>query len=68
MNSWEKSDSELTMFQNHVLDIIVGDSDFDLMKRLAKAGSADRKFMRMIIVYADITAPLYWWKEWILIK
>jgi hypothetical protein len=63
MNSWEKSDSELTMFQNHVLGIIVGDSDFDLMKRLAKAGSADRKFMRMITVYVDVTAPLYWWKE-----
>ena len=41
----------------------VGDNDLDLMKRLAKAGTDHRKFMRMITVYLDITAPLYWWKE-----
>lgn len=41
----------------------VGESDFDLMKRLRNAGTADRKFMRMITVYVDLTAPLYWWKE-----
>lgn len=41
----------------------VGEKDFDLMKRLRNAGTADRKFMRMITVYVDLTAPLYWWKE-----
>ena len=42
---------------------IVGDNDLTLMKKLAKAGTDHRKFMRMIVVYADVTAPLYWWKE-----
>lgn len=41
----------------------MGDADMDLAKRLIKAGSSDRKFMRMIHVQADVTAPLYWWKE-----
>lgn len=41
----------------------VGQSDFDLMTRLRNAGTDHRKFMRMITVYLDITAPLYWWKE-----
>lgn len=41
----------------------VGENDFSLIKKLAKAGTDHRKFMRMIVVYADITAPLYWWKE-----
>ena len=41
----------------------IGEKDFDLMKRLRNAGNDHRKFMRMITVYADITAPLYWWKE-----
>jgi hypothetical protein len=41
----------------------LGPNDLDLMLRLAKAGSVDGKFRRMIAVYADITAPLYWWKE-----
>ncbi|MBR5780409.1 MAG: hypothetical protein IKY27_00300 [Bacteroidales bacterium] len=45
----------------HSLDI--GPNDLDLMKRLCKAGTDHRKFMRMIVVYVDITAPLYWWKE-----
>lgn len=44
-------------------DYAIGKNDLDLMMRLAKAGSEHRKFMRMIVVYADITAPLYWWKE-----
>ena len=43
--------------------IIIGPNDLDLMLRLAKAGSVDGKFRRMIAVYVDITAPLYWWKE-----
>ena len=41
----------------------IGKSDLDLMKRLIKAGSDHRKFMRQILVSVDITAPLYWWKE-----
>lgn len=41
----------------------IGKNDFDLMQRLAKAGTDHRKYMRMIVVYADVTAPLYWWKE-----
>lgn len=42
---------------------IIGSNDLDLMKRLRNAGTDHRKFMRMITVYVDITAPLYWWKE-----
>ena len=42
----------------------IGENDLDLMTRLSKAGTDHRKFMRMIVVYADITAPLYWWKEY----
>lgn len=42
---------------------IIGEKDMKLAKRLIKAGSSDRKFMRMIHVQADVTAPLYWWKE-----
>lgn len=41
----------------------IGPNDLDLMKRLRNAGTDHRKFMRMITVYVDITAPLYWWKE-----
>ena len=42
---------------------LVGSNDYDLMTRLRNAGTDHRKFMRMIVVYVDITAPLYWWKE-----
>ena len=42
----------------------VGPNDLLLMKKLSTAGTDHRKFMRMIVVYADITAPLYWWKEY----
>ena len=41
----------------------IGPNDFDLMTRLRNAGTDHRQFMRMIVVYVDITAPLYWWKE-----
>ena len=58
MNSWAKSDSEL-----YGGGYCVGPNDLDLMKRLVRAGTDHRKFMRMIVVYCDITAPLYWWKE-----
>lgn len=44
-------------------DLIIGPNDLSLMKRLRNAGTDHRKFMRMITVYVDITAPLYWWKE-----
>ena len=69
MNSWDKSDSGYAI--NDVdtpLDewegYIVGDNDLDLMTRLVKAGTDHRKFMRMITVYVDLVAPLYWWKEY----
>ena len=44
-------------------EFMVGPNDLDLMTRLRNAGTDHRKFMRMIVVYADVTAPLYWWKE-----
>lgn len=61
LNSWDKSDSDFTPWDN--TDFIIGPNDLDLMKRLIKAGSDHRKFMRQILVSVDITAPLYWWKE-----
>lgn len=42
---------------------MIGPNDLDLMTRLRNAGTDHRKFMRMIVVYADLTGPLYWWKE-----
>ena len=68
MNSWEKSDSEwvpqFDTVQGPVLGkFIIGPNDYTLMKKLRNAGTDHRKFMRMITVYLDITAPLYWWKE-----
>ena len=78
MNSWEKSDShscgtcgdcdicidyDNCPYGYDYLKIIVGPNDLDLMTRLRNAGTDHRKFMRMITVYLDITAPLYSWKE-----
>lgn len=70
MNSWDKSDSGFEFVEdpspinpNDELMFVVGENDLDLMKRLRNAGTDHRKFMRMIVVYADVTAPLYWWKE-----
>lgn len=60
MNSWEKIDSRYDEHGN----FIVGPADMKLMKTLCKSGSDDRKFMRMIFVTVDVTAPLYWWKEY----
>lgn len=60
MNSWDKSDSKVYYYDNY---ISMGKNDYDLMKRLSKAGTDHRKFMRMMPVYVRITAPLYWWKE-----
>ena len=69
-NSWEKSDSGFCdTIGDKYGNIIkpenyrVGPNDYDLMNRLRNAGTDHRKFMRMITVYVDITAPLYWWKE-----
>ena len=59
LNSWNRSDSCYDAEGNYVL----GPNDLDLAKRLCKAGSDHRKFMRQILVSVDITAPMYWWKE-----
>lgn len=56
MESWDKSDSDLEKE-------IIGQNDLDLAQRLIKAGSEHRKFLRQIFVSIDITAPLFWWKE-----
>ena len=58
MNSWDKSDSKIIQESKDI-----GPNDEKLMRNLVKAGPSHRKFMRMITVYMDITAPLYWWKE-----
>jgi len=77
LNSWDKSDSEFVRdpdygcsgncpcedIDGHCDCCFIGANDLDLMKRLRNAGTDHRKFMRMITVYVDITAPLYWWKE-----
>lgn len=61
MNSWDKSDSYIDERYNTVH---IGENDKSLMKRLFNAGTDHRKYLRMITVYADITAPLYWWREY----
>lgn len=79
LNSWDKSDSghcqwdllrdcETCVHKDTNYPFCqchhdIGPNDYDLMKRLRNAGTDHRKFMRMITVYVDITAPLYWWKE-----
>lgn len=73
LNSWDKSDSEecRNIFCGdcdgeclpHTNGFIIGSNDLNLMKRLFKGGTEHRKYLRMIQVYVDITAPLYWWKE-----
>ena len=63
LNSWDKSDSIWHMDFESDYFYAVGKNDLSLMKRLVKAGSDHSKFMRMITVTCDITAPLYWWKE-----
>ncbi|MBR2722673.1 MAG: hypothetical protein IKB75_07870 [Clostridia bacterium] len=59
MNSWARMDSGYDAEGNYIL----GENDLDLARRLAHAGSDHRKFLRQIFVCVDITAPLYWWKE-----
>lgn len=61
LNSWDKKDSN--MLWSGELEIEVGPNDIKLMKNLAKAGPSHRKYLRMMTVYVDINAPLYWWKE-----
>lgn len=66
MNSWDKSDSGWVSPRASNLFptiYVVGSKDLDLMTRLRNAGTDHRKFMRMVTVYVDVTAPLYWWKE-----
>ena len=68
LNSWKKSDSRRSntdddVFEDCSENIRIGPNDYDLMKRLRNAGTDHRKFMRMIVVYVDIIAPLYWYKE-----
>lgn len=60
MNSWQRMDSEYD--ENG--DYCLGPNDLDLAMRLRKAGSDHRKFIRQIFVSVDITAPIYWWKEY----
>ena len=67
MNSWDKSDSKHwheTIVGHEVERRVVGNADLTLMKKLVKAGSDHAKFMRMINVTMDVTAPLYWWSEY----
>ena len=71
MNSWDKSDSAWDLIEDPSpcnpedwVYIKIGPNDLDLMRRLAKAGSDHRKFLRMLPVMMDVTAPLYWWKEY----
>lgn len=66
MNSWDKSDSGFIAPRSSAklpVFFSLGKNDLKLMRTLCKAGSDHRKFMRMINVSVDITAPLYWWKE-----
>ena len=59
LNSWGRMDSHT---DNGIF--VFGPNDLDLAKRLCKAGSDHRKFIRQIFISVDITAPLYWWKEY----
>lgn len=59
LNSWAKNDS----YTKEDGTFVFGPNDLDLAKRLCKAGTDHRKFVRQILVSMDITAPIYWWKE-----
>lgn len=63
LNSWDKSDSGVKEIYGLGLAFVVGPNDLALMQKLAAAGTDHSKYLRMITVTADITAPLYWWKE-----
>ena len=62
-NSWDKSDSEFETAGYDIIDFNLGEADHGLMQQLSEAGTDHRKYMRMMPVYARITAPLYWWSE-----
>lgn len=62
-NSWNKSDSIFKGYNGKIENTVIGENDLKLLQSLIKAGSEHRKFMRQIFVSVDITAPLYWWKE-----
>lgn len=64
MNSWDKSDSTFEYAYGAMHTFKIGGNDLELMKRLSNAGSDHAKFLRMINVTCDITAPFYWWKEY----
>ena len=61
LNSWDKSDSGYGIDGEDEDVFVVGKNDLDLMKRLYKAGTEHRKYLRQIFVSVDITAPLYWY-------
>lgn len=63
MNSWGKSDSSFDIKNNELADDFIGNNDLALMRKLYKAGTEHRKYLRQIFISMDITAPLYWWKE-----
>lgn len=69
LNSWEKSDSYWTHVEDNETGVtadygyFVGEKDFELGKKLILSGPDHSKFLRDIVVYVDISAPLYWWKE-----
>jgi len=60
LNSWNRSDS----YYNENREYVLGENDLKLAIRLRQAGSDHRKFIRQIFVTADITGPIYWWKEY----
>lgn len=60
LNSWGRYDS----YYNEKGEFVFGENDLSLAKRLCKAGTDHRKFVRMIFVSVDVTAPMYWWKEY----
>ncbi|MGN1421652.1 MAG: hypothetical protein ACI4XC_09070 [Eubacterium sp.] len=60
MNSWGRYDS----YYDEKGNFVFGENDLSLAKRLCKAGTDHRKFVRMIFVTVDVTAPMYWWKEY----
>lgn len=64
LNSWDKKDSGLNEEGGYWESFFeIGPNDHKLMKSLAKAGPSHRKYLRMMTIYMDVTAPLYWWKE-----
>ncbi|MCM1234481.1 MAG: hypothetical protein NC489_30645, partial [Ruminococcus flavefaciens] len=63
MNSWAKSDTVYGLGENYYSDMKLGPNDLSLMRKLFNGGTEHRKYLRQIIVSLDITAPLYWWKE-----